>query len=130
MTLESSVTERLADFDRILVRLREALVLPVDSVVRDSAILRFELAFEVAWKTAQAFARVQGLDANSPRRAFEQAFRLGWVTDETLWIDLLEARNLATHVYREALADRLFAEIPRFLAGFEELQRALRTASA
>jgi len=125
--MESGLSERLADLERIVARLREAMALPPDPVVRDSAILRFELAFEVAWKTTQAFARAQGFEANSPRRAFELALRLGWIADETLWKDVLDARNLAVHVYREPLADSLFARLPRFLTGFDELLRGLRS---
>ena len=123
--LDPAIHERRADLDRVVSRLREALALPADPVVRDSAILRFELAFEVAWKTVQAFARPQGFEVSSPRQAFERAFALGWVKDEVLWKDLLDARNLAVHVYREALAERLFGELPRFLAGFEELAHNL-----
>lgn len=123
--MNSTTQARRADLERVVVRLREVLALPVDSVVRDSAILRFEMAFEVGWKAAQAAARCQGLEASSPRQAFQRAFSLGWVTDEVLWKDLLDSRNLAVHVYHEALADRLYAELPRFLAGFEELLRNL-----
>jgi O-phosphoseryl-tRNA(Cys) synthetase len=39
--------------------------------------LRFELTFEVAWKLCQRLVREQGLEANSPRQAFQQAF-FGW----------------------------------------------------
>lgn len=117
--------QKLKDLSRIIDRLRESLALPLDSVSRDSAILRFELAFEVAWKAVQHFAREQGFEVNSPRQAFERAFLLGWITDEVLWEQILAARNLAVHVYREELADRLHEALPGFLKGFEELQRSL-----
>ncbi len=66
--------QKLKDLARIICRLRESLALPPDSVARDSAILRFELAFEVGCKTVQQFAREQGFEVNSPRQAFERAF--------------------------------------------------------
>lgn len=117
--------EKLNDLVRITSRLRESLALPLDSVVRDSAILRFELAFEVAWKTVQQFAREQGFEVNSPRQAFERAFLLGWITDEILWEQMLAARNMAVHVYREELADRLHKALPSFLRGLMELAQNL-----
>ncbi|MBN1219497.1 MAG: nucleotidyltransferase substrate binding protein [Anaerolineae bacterium] len=55
---------------------------PANDIARDSAILRFDLTFEVAWKLVQLLVRDQGLEANSPRQAFQQAFILGWITDE------------------------------------------------
>jgi len=49
---------------------------------RDSAILRFELSFEVTWKLLQTFARHNGLESIGPRNALENAHRLGLIEDE------------------------------------------------
>jgi hypothetical protein len=45
------------DFDSVVIRLSESLSLPTNGIVRDSAILRFELAYEARWKCVQAFLR-------------------------------------------------------------------------
>jgi hypothetical protein len=63
------------DFDSVVTRLSESLSLPTDGIVRDSAILRFELAYEAGWKCVQAFLRGEGVEAASPRQAFAGAFR-------------------------------------------------------
>ena len=84
----------------------------------DSAILRFELAYEVVWKLLQRLIRTQGLDAAGPRQVFSQAFKLGWIEDESAWFDIIAARNQAVHVYREATAVALAAELPRHQAAF------------
>jgi nucleotidyltransferase substrate binding protein (TIGR01987 family) len=114
------------DFDDILGRFGEALALPAGDIVRDSAILRFELTFEVAWKLCQCLVREQGLEANSPRQAFQQAFTLGWIGDEEVWAAIVRARNLAVHVYRQEHAEALYLELPHFHVAFQELQRSLR----
>jgi nucleotidyltransferase substrate binding protein (TIGR01987 family) len=114
------------DFDSVVTRLSESLSLPADGIVRDSAILRFELAYEAGWKCVQAFLRDEGVEAASPRQAFAGAFRLGWVKDEVIWKEILEDRNLAVHVYREALADALFERIPTYRDQFIQLVEALR----
>ena len=119
-TLEQSRT----DFERIIVRWAEALAASARTGSdrdRDSAILRFELAYEVAWKLLQRMARLQGLEAAGPREAFSQAFKLGWIEDETAWFDIITARNFAVHVYHEASATALAAELPRHLATFQQL---------
>jgi nucleotidyltransferase substrate binding protein (TIGR01987 family) len=100
--------------------------LPTDGIVRDSAILRFELAYEAGWKCIQAFLREEGVEAASPRQAFAGAFRLGWVKDEVIWREILEDRNLAVHVYREHLADTLFERLPSYRDHFIQLVEALR----
>ena len=88
---------------------------------RDSAILRFELAYEVSWKHLQSLAREQGLESAGPRQAFENAFRLGWIEDETVWFDALRTRNQAVHIYREAWAQQLAETLPRLHAAFVSL---------
>lgn len=124
----SGQDQRAADFLRILRNLREALeVSPMDRTTRDrdSAILRFELAFEVCWKLLQQRVRTEGLESNGPRQALEQAFSLGWIEDESVWHDLLRDRNLAVQVYREEWAEDLFRRLPDYLLAFERLTLAL-----
>src|SRR5205085_10709340 len=43
-------TSLRADFAAAVARLEEALALPKDGIVRDSAIQRFEISFELCWK--------------------------------------------------------------------------------
>lgn len=120
----STLEQSRADLERIVGRWAEALAAASKTGSdrdRDSAILRFELAYEVAWKFLQRMARQQGLDAASPREAFAQAFKLGWIEDETAWFDIITARNLAVHVYHEASALSLTAELPRHLVSFQRL---------
>lgn len=120
----STLEQSRADLTQIVTRWAEALAACAKSGSdrdRDSAILRFELAYEVAWKHLQRMARQQGLEAAGPREAFAQAFKLGWIEDETAWFDIITARNLAVHVYREASAAELAAALPRHLLVFQRL---------
>ncbi len=95
-------------------------------MARDSAILRFELAYEVGWKAVAAMARRAGLEAPGPRAAFEAAFSLGWTSDEELWERILRARKLAVHVHEEVLAQELLRQLPEFWEGFAELLAGMR----
>jgi len=113
------------DFEDILHRWKEALDQPASDIVRDSAILRFELTFEVAWKLVQVLGREQGFEVNSPRQAFQQAFTLGWITDEEIWVDIIRARNTAVHVYRQEYAESLYRELPQYYQAFVELRNAI-----
>lgn len=113
-----------ADLERIVAAWAEALAAYAATRSdrdRDSAILRFELSYEVAWKHLQRHAREHGLDAMSPREAFGRALQLGWIEDEAAWFDIIAALNLAVHVYRESNALALAAELPRHLAVFQRL---------
>jgi len=112
-------------FQTALQRLMEALELPPNPIHRDSAILRFELVFETAWKLCQTLAREQGFEANSPKAAFQAGFKAGWITEEVLWNEILLWRNQAIHVYQEALAERLYQQLPQFAAAFRQLERSV-----
>lgn len=117
----STVEQHRADAVRIVAAWGEALAACAANGSdrdRDSAILRFELSYEVVWKLLQRLIRAQGLDAAGPRQVFSQAFQLGWIEDESAWFDIIAARNLAVHVYREATAMALAAELPRHHAAF------------
>jgi nucleotidyltransferase substrate binding protein (TIGR01987 family) len=92
---------------------------------RDSAILRFELAYEVMWKHLQTLVREQGLESNGPRQAFENAFRLGWIADEIIWAEAMKARNIAVHVYRETFAEELGGKLAPLHAAFMQLLQKL-----
>jgi nucleotidyltransferase substrate binding protein (TIGR01987 family) len=124
----SPVLQQRADLTRVIGRWGEALTAwqaHGSDRDRDSAILRFELAYEVAWKHLQALAREQGFESVGPRQAFENAFRLGWIEDEVVWRDVLTARNQAVHVYREAWAQALAERLPVLQAAFVRLLERL-----
>ncbi len=60
----STLEQSRADLERIMARWGEALAATAKTGSdrdRDSAILRFELAYEVAWKLLQRMVRLQGL---------------------------------------------------------------------
>lgn len=109
------------DFQQILQKWKEALDQAKSEYSRDAAILRFELTYEVGWKMIQVLARKQGYEVQSPRQAFQQAFSLGWTSDEVVWDDIIDARNKATHVYREEYAEKLYEDLDRYYQAFNDL---------
>ena len=118
----------LGDFEHILGQFGEVMAIPVgerNSRDRDSAILRFELCFEVCWKLLQRLVRAEGYESNGPRSAFEKAFALGWIENEAIWDDIIKDRNTAVHVYREEWAQALFERLPAYLEAFRDLRRNL-----
>jgi nucleotidyltransferase substrate binding protein (TIGR01987 family) len=124
----SPLHQQRTDLTSVVGRWREALAAwqkQGSDRDRDSAILRFELAYEVGWKHLQGLAREQGLESAGPRQAFENAFRLGWIEDEVIWREVLTARNQAIHVYREAWAQALAERLPMLHAAFARLLERL-----
>ncbi len=119
---------RLKSFREAVERLEEALSLPKDAVVRDSSIKRFELCFELSWKVIQSFLRDRGLDCRSPRDCFREAFSYGLLTQEEVWVQMVQDRNLSVHTYNEGLADQLYARLPGYLPAYRQLLEELRSS--
>lgn len=118
---------QVALFRRAVERLAAALARPKDEFVRDSAIQRFEFCFELAWKVLQSYLEVQGLEARSPRAAIRGAFQVGLLPEDSKWLEMLELRNLTSHSYDEALAEKIYATLPEVR---ERLQHLLQRLSS
>ncbi|MBI5244541.1 MAG: nucleotidyltransferase substrate binding protein [Elusimicrobia bacterium] len=87
----------LASFLRSSARFAEILKAPKTVANRDSAIKRFELTFELAWKSIKEHLESLGIVARSPRECLEQALSLGVISDDPRWLRMLEDRNLSVH---------------------------------
>ncbi|WP_276605759.1 nucleotidyltransferase substrate binding protein [Thermus tengchongensis] len=128
MERETHLRERTALFRRAVERLGNALARPKDEFIWDSAIQRFEFTFELAWKVLKLYLEREGLEARSPRAAIRGAFQVGLLPEDPGWLEMLELRNLTSHTYDEALAERIYAALPQALARFQDLLKRLEEA--
>ena len=97
-------------------RLAEAVAQPESELVRDATIQRFEFTFEVVWKTLRLFLERQGHECGGPRPTLKKAFAEGLIVtpeEADVWLQMLEDRNLTSHAYDQALAERIYRNIAR-----------------
>src|SRR5438309_9263171 len=107
-------TERQADVRASAMRLLEAVAQPESDLIRDATIQRFEFTFEVVWKTLKLFLERQGHECGGPRPTLKKAFAEGLIStaeEADIWLRMLEDRNLTSHAYDEALANRIYQHI-------------------
>ncbi len=121
-----SLEDRFKEFEKCLKKFEEVLSLEKNDVVRDSAIKRFELCFELSWKTLKDFLEKEGILCRSPRSCLKEAFSIGLIQDEDEWISILEDRNLSVHTYDEALAEELYDRLPYHLKAMKDLAKAIK----
>ena len=98
--------QRLSTFQKGLVRLEEAIKLLQSSALsdleRDGVIQRFEYTQELAWKTLKCYIEHQeGFSIMGSRDTIRQAFKMGIIHNTSPWFDMLESRNITSHVYDE-----------------------------
>ena len=95
---------RLNQFGEAVERLGESLAENENEFLRDSIIKRFEICYELAWHALQERLREEGIDANSPARAIQGAYQVGWIKDQKGWSEMIDNRNLTVHVYDKKVA--------------------------
>jgi len=111
----------LEDFRKTIKRLEEVLKLEKTKVIRDSAIKRFELCFDLVWKSIKFFAQKEGLECYSPKECFKIAFQLKLIEHDEKWLEMIKDHNLTTHLYKEEQADMVYQKLPRYLEMFKSL---------
>lgn len=113
------MSEKLHNLLRLLnlalARLDTALAQPANEFVRDSAIQRFEVTFELFWKSLKAHAEESGLEVFSPRDSVRTAFQLGVIQEHPEWFRMLEDRNLTSHTYNETTAESIYSHLPTYV---------------
>ncbi|MEP9411515.1 MAG: nucleotidyltransferase substrate binding protein [Candidatus Brocadia sp.] len=67
----------------------------------DLVVKRFEFTYEMSWKCIKRYLDYIGIECHSPRGCFKEAFSQKIIADEAIWIDMIEQRNLSSHVYDE-----------------------------
>lgn len=116
----------IKDFIKALKRLEEVLNEEKTDIVRDSAIKRFEIVFDLSWKTIKAFLeKYHNITCASPRNCFKEAFRLGLIEYNDYWLTLIDNRNYTAHSYNEILADKIYNNLPQSLDFFQKIIKSL-----
>ena len=127
----SKYEEKRDKFKDAVQRLEEAIAdydkLP-NSTMRDGVIQRFEFCTELAWKTCREYLLEQGYtEINSPKPVMRQAFADGLIDDDLVWVEILNARNMTDHLYDDAEAAKIFADIQgSYLEQFQALVNKLK----
>lgn len=118
-------------FEKSLARLKESLAESESSFVRDSIIKRFEVTFEMAWKTMFRFLTDKG-ERVAPKAwdVIPVAFESLLIVDAQLWDQMRTYRNDTSHEYNEVRAIELSAyvrshAVPAFEALLVEMQKRL-----
>ncbi len=67
---------------------------------------------------------------NSPRSCFQEAFHNGLVEYEDFWLKIASDRNYTAHTYKEALAEKVYADLPKALECFKQLLESIKNNKA
>jgi len=104
--------QRFENFNKSYKLMEKYSKKQITSELEKAGIIQFfEMTFELAWKVLKDYLEAEGYVVKSPRETIKQAFQIGLIDNGHVWIDALANRNLTTHTYDEALADKMAKEI-------------------
>ncbi len=95
-----------------------------DNFQKQGVIKCFEYTFDLAWKTIQDYLKADRgyTDISGPRPVLQQAFQDQIIRDGELWFNMLESRNLSSHIYDSNEMEKIFRRITiAYLNPFDEL---------
>ena len=96
-----------------------------EDVYLDLIVKRFEFTYEMSWKALKRYLDFLGFEVKSPRMTFKEAYSQGIITDEAVWLDMIEQRNLSSHVYDESEIMGIFDKREYYKDAFLSLKQKL-----
>jgi nucleotidyltransferase substrate binding protein (TIGR01987 family) len=110
---ERKLRDSLSNLERALQNLERAVSIPKDrELVAEGTIHRFEITIELFWKTLRRAIRYEGTNVDTSRESLREAFGIGWLQDEQVWLDMLDSRNTTSHEYLDGeLTDNNYDDI-------------------
>ncbi|MBI2267768.1 MAG: nucleotidyltransferase substrate binding protein [Armatimonadetes bacterium] len=125
---QAKTLESIEQFGQALSRLKEiqGMDLEQKAVLRDATIQRFEFVFELCWKCLKRCLFVEGIESYTPKETLRRAYQSHWLEDEQLWLDMLDDRNLTSHIYNEETAAEIYGRISRYAPELERIHLLLK----
>jgi nucleotidyltransferase substrate binding protein (TIGR01987 family) len=123
--------QRFENFSKACVLLSEINEYELENtpaIICEGFIQRFEITFELAWKTVKDYLEYLGHTVQpSPRPVIKEAFSAKIIANGQAFISMLDARNDIAYRYSEETFRKVFSEIKsEFYPAFEELKIYLK----
>jgi nucleotidyltransferase substrate binding protein (TIGR01987 family) len=110
--MTAKLKDSVSNLARAHSSLREALaVMPRTAVIRSAIIKNFEFNYELAWKSLKRYLEYQGIQTTTPRQVIAEAYRMGVITSDAVWLAMIQDRNLSVHTYDENLSKEMVQRI-------------------
>ncbi len=112
---EIKIQQSLKNLENALSRLKEGLEINnPDQLYIDGIIQRFEFTLELFWKTLKRLLALEGINSDTPKNTLKEAYQIGWLHDEIAWLQMLNDRNLTSHIYDADTAKRIYIDIKKY----------------
>ncbi|MGA2298611.1 MAG: HI0074 family nucleotidyltransferase substrate-binding subunit [FCB group bacterium] len=121
---------RFENFEKALDSLKEVMEQKDldNEIIIDASIQRFEVTFELAWKTLQDYLFEVGIiEFKGPKNIIAKAYQDNIIEDGQTWVDMHKDRNVLTHEYAFMESRAIFQRIKTsYIQAFIQFQRRLQ----
>jgi len=102
----------LKNLKQALTNLKRSVETPIKEPRDLSGIVKdFEITYELSWKLLKKFLEREGHEVKSAREAYAKAYQLGYLKDESVWLKIIDDRNLTVHTYDQKFAEQMCSRI-------------------
>lgn len=106
-----NLSDRLIQYEQAFKKLEEVIQMYNDDakeVYVDAMIQRFEFCTELSWKLLKKYLEQEKLgEFYSPKSVIKESFKQKLLDGGEIWLDILDDRNLTSHIYDEVTANRI-----------------------
>ncbi len=124
--------QRLSNFEKAFKSLEEAVLLyqerPLSKLEKQGMIQGFEFTHELAWKTLKDFFIEKGNNnIYGSKDATREAFESGLINNGSVWMKMIESRNLSSHTYNNEISEDIVENVVHnYFKLFEQLILTLK----
>jgi nucleotidyltransferase substrate binding protein (TIGR01987 family) len=123
--------QRFANFQSALNQLKDGVDAfndrDLNLLEKQGLIQIFEFTHELAWNVLKDYAEYQGnFNIKGSRDAVREGFKYSLINDGNLWMQMIETRNLTSHIYDKHTAEEIVDTIVhKYLSEFLELEKTM-----
>ena len=92
----------------------------------DLIVKRFEFTYEMSWKALKRYLEYLGFEIKNPRSAFKEGYAQGLLDSEEVWLDMIEQRNISSHIYDEYEVEQILEKLEKYKDAFVNLKERLK----
>lgn len=122
--------QRFSNFEKAFMNLDLAVKISDPDTVQKAGIIQFfEICFELGWKVLKDYLEEKGIaEIYFPRDIIKKSFEFELIQNGSVWLEALKNRNLTSHTYDEAMADKVIYDIKnRYYLVLKDLYYKLKT---
>ncbi len=121
--------QRFENFEKSFLLIKEFYEKENMSRLEKAGMVQFfEMTIELAWKVLKDYLESEEMIVKTPRETIKSAWQVGLIDNADIWLEALGDRNLASHTYNEAQANKLISNLDdMYYAEFDKLYNFLKS---